>query len=124
MATITIDVPDEIARQFKIDPAALSALLREAMTAKRTKLQQVVLPNAPPIYREVLDFLATAPDAQQLANFKISDSAQQRLEDLLFKSREEELTVTEKTELELYLHLSHLLTRLKAHAHRTLAATN
>ena len=121
MTTITIEVPDEMAQQFKIDPAALPALLHEAMAAKREKLAQAVLPSAPPVYREVLDFLAVAPNAQQLANFKISDSAQQRLEDLLYKNREEELIATERTELELYLHLSHLITRLKAQAHRALA---
>ena len=122
MTTITIEVPDEMAQQFRIDPAALPALLREAMAAKRAKLAQATLPSAPPIYREVLDFLATAPNSHQLTGFKISALAQERLEDLLYKNREEELTAAEKTELELYLHLSHLITRLKAHAHSALSA--
>ena len=46
--------------------------------------------------------------------FKIFNSAQERLEDLLDKNREEELTQDERTELETYLQFSDLMTRLEA----------
>ena len=45
-----------------------------------------------PIHQEMTDFLATSPTLEQMIDFKISDAAQERLEDLLDKNREGELT--------------------------------
>jgi hypothetical protein len=73
-------------------------------------------PSAPPIYQEIIDLLTSNPTTDQLLAFKISDSAQDRLEELLRKNREEELTVEERAELNTYLRLSEHLTKLKARA--------
>lgn len=118
MTTITLEVPDELAAQFKIDPAHLPALLREAMAAKLAKLMPPAhnVESAAPVYQEVVDFLTSSPTVEQVIAFKISDSAQDRLEELLYRNREEELTQDERTELETYLQLSRLVTRLKARA--------
>jgi hypothetical protein len=118
MTTITLEVPDELAAHFKITPAALSALIREAVAAKVAKLSPQGGSNesAPPIYQEMIDLLTSGPTADQLLAFKISKSAQKRLEELLRKNREEELTAEERADLNTYLRLSEYLTKLKARA--------
>lgn len=118
MTTITLEVPDELAANFKIAPAALSALIREAVTAKASGLSQRGNGNgsAPPIYQEVIDLLTSGPTTDQLLAFKISAAAQERLEDLLYKNNEENLSAEERAELNTYLRLSEYLTKLKARA--------
>jgi hypothetical protein len=118
MTTITLEVPDELAAHFKIAPAALTALIREAVAAKVARLspQDDSDESAPPIYQEMIDLLTSGPTAAQLLAFKISDSAQERLEELLRKNREEELTAEERADLNTYLRLSEYLTKLKARA--------
>ena len=119
MTTITLEVPDELAAQFKIDPAYLPALIREAVADKLAKLLPYVnnVETGPPVYQEMVDFLISSQTLEQVIAFKISASAQERLEELLYKNREEELTQDERTELETYLQLSHLVTQLKVRAH-------
>jgi len=118
MTTITLEIPDELTTQFRIDPTALSALIREAVAAKSAKLVPPANGEhaAPPLYQEMIDFLASSPTTEQLVAFKISASAQERLEELLDKNREEGLRPEERAELDTYLHLSDLMTRLKARA--------
>jgi hypothetical protein len=118
MTTITLEVPDELAAHFKIAPAALPALIREAVAAKVARLSPQVDSDesAPPIYQEMIDLLTSGPTAAQLLAFRISDSAQERLEELLRKNREEELTAEERADLNTYLRLSEYLTKLKARA--------
>lgn len=119
MTTITLEVPDELAAHFKIAPAALSALIREAVAAKTSRLtpQNGSAGSVPPIYQEIIDLLTSGPSADQLLAFKISDLAQDRLEDLLYKNSEDDLTAEERAELSTYLRLSEYLTKLKARAH-------
>ena len=74
-------------------------------------------PSTPPIYQEIIDLLTSGPTTDQLLAFKISDLAQERLEELLRKNREEELTAEERVDLNTYFRLSEYLTKLKARAH-------
>jgi uncharacterized protein YnzC (UPF0291/DUF896 family) len=60
--------------------------------------------------------MTSGPTADQLIAFKISEAAQERLEELLHKNREEELTAEEKAELNTYLRLSQYVTKLKIRA--------
>ncbi len=118
MTTITIEIPDNLAAQFQIAPAALPALIREAVASKLARLSPQSTDSAPasPIYQEIIDLLTVGPTAEQILAFKISDSAQQRLEELLDKNREEEMTAEESAELKTYARLSEYLTKLKARA--------
>lgn len=72
------------------------------------------MPSALLICQEIINLLTSGPPADQLLAFKISDSAQERLEELLRKNREEELTAEERADLNTYLRLSEYLTKLKA----------
>jgi hypothetical protein len=115
--TISLEVPDELAGEYKITPEIVPALIKEALSAKIAKTS-VVNGDAParPVYSEVIDFLSSNPTTEQIVAFKISEAAQDRLEELLYKNREEELTAEEQAELDTYGHLNHLMIRLKARA--------
>jgi hypothetical protein len=118
MTTITLEVPDELAAQLKALPEPLPELIREAVAARIA--QQEPAPAGAgtdrPIYQELIDFLTSDPDAERAISFKVTAAAQERLEDLLDKNRNNTLTHGERGELDIYLHLSHLLTRMKARA--------
>ena len=96
MATITLEVPDELAAQFKIPPSHLPALIREAVEARASKPTKTPA-TSPSLYQEIVSFLTSDPALEQVAEFKISAPAQERLEELLDKNREEGLTPEEKT---------------------------
>ena len=73
------------------------------------------------VYQEMLDFLGSGPSARRIVDFKVSPSAQERLDSLLEKSREEGLTEAEETELDVYELVHHSMIRLKASARIALA---
>lgn len=119
MTTITLEVPDDLATQFKITPAALPALIREAVANKFARLSPQNGGNEEttvPTYQEIIDLLTAGPTAEQILAFKVSAQTQQRLEELLDKNREEGTTAEESAELKTYLRLSEYLTKLKARA--------
>lgn len=118
MTIITLEVPDELVAQFNIAPAALPALIRETLARKTFKLssQNGCQDSSIPIYQELIDLLTSGPTANQVLTFKISPSAQERLEDLIYKNGEDDLTAEERAELTTYLRLSEYLTKLKARA--------
>src|SRR5260370_5189398 len=117
MTTVTLEVPDDLARQFKIDPSRLPALIRYVLEARVTRqTTSTSAERTVPVYHEMLEFLTSGPTPEQLLDFRISSSTQERLEELLDRNREDNLTQNERTELETYLQFSHLLTRLKARA--------
>lgn len=115
--TISLEVPDELAGQYKITPEVVPLLIKEALSAKLAKTAVANgVASARPVYGEVIDFLSSNPTTEQIIAFKISEAAQDRLEELLYRNREEELTAEEQAELDTYGHLNHLLIRLKARA--------
>ena len=120
MTSITLNIADELAAQFSIDPAALPALIRETVAAKTAKVATQTNGNSnnAPLYQEVIEFLSSGPTTAQVLAFKISPAAQDRLEELLDRNREAELTEAERDELNTYLHFSEYLTRLKARVRR------
>ena len=118
MTTIALEVPDDLAAQLQRDPALLQALLREVVNAKSAQVVSLAVREAsvPPVYQEIMDFLATSPTPEALVACKISEAAQERLDDLLDKHREVVLTLDERVELETYRQLNHLVIRLQARA--------
>jgi hypothetical protein len=116
MTTITIEIPDDLAA--KIDLVTLPILLRELIEHKVVPLQagEESNPLSRPLYREITDFFAENPTPQQIMAFKVSAAAQERLENLLDKNREEALSPGERAELDTYLQLSEWMTILKARA--------
>ncbi len=116
MALITIDIPDEWVAQLHLDPVTCTAWLQDILAVSQPLPRQGDLPPATPLYRELLDLLAANPTPAQLIAFKISAEAQERLDDVLDQHREASLPPQLQAELETYLHLSHVVTRLKVQA--------
>ncbi len=65
---------------------------------------------------EVLDFLLSQPTPEQIINLRASEGAQLRLRYLLDGSRNNTLNDSERAELEAYIQLDNLVSRLKARA--------
>jgi hypothetical protein len=70
---------------------------------------------------EVLDFLLAQPTPEAVIALKASPAAQERLRYLLDGNRNNALQDAERAELEAYLQLDNLVSRLKARAQLKLA---
>jgi hypothetical protein len=68
------------------------------------------------IYDHLLGMLSDGFDPQKLLEFRLSESAQQRLEFLLDGNREGTLTDSDRAELDSYEKLEHVFRMLKAKA--------
>ncbi|HEY9652336.1 MAG TPA: hypothetical protein V6C95_16885 [Coleofasciculaceae cyanobacterium] len=121
MAELTIQVPDELAQRLEPLRSRLPELLLQLLetTNSSSAIQSNVAVNPqalPSVYLEILDFLIKRPTPSEIAGFKVSTAAQERLRTLLDKNREATLTSSETAELDIYEQLNHLLILLKARA--------
>lgn len=119
MAEITIQIPDELAHQLEPLREQIPQLLTQLLSNLEQDLS-VIQTREPQsshqVYDEVLDFLLSRPTAQEIIAFKASPEAQNRLQTLLLKNREDTLTENENTEFDAYEQLEHLMILLKARA--------
>lgn len=118
MATITVDIPDELMPQFSQVQDNLPQLLL-ALTGLTEEVGSHQSMGESAVLDEMLDFLTSAPTPQEIINYKVSTAVQQRLETLLDKNREALLNPREQAELISYQQLNHLFILLKARS-RTL----
>lgn len=72
---------------------------------------------------EILDFLLSQPTPEQVIALRASATAQDRLRYLLDGNRSQTLNDAERVELDAYLQLDNLVTRLKARARLKLAVS-
>lgn len=70
-------------------------------------------------YDEIADFLAKI-DPRQIIEFRPSEQAQLRVEDLLYRERNSNLSTEERSELDHYMTIEHLMRLAKAKAHKIL----
>jgi len=105
MTTITIEVPDELSKQLYQVRDRLPELLA-------LSLQQPPLPAR--VYRYILDFLASQPTPEQIAAFGPTPEMTERLETLLAREKGGDITPAEKTELDEYERIEHLVVMIKA----------
>jgi hypothetical protein len=125
MTLITLEVPDELAGRL----APLKNRLPQVLTLA---LDLLGFPNdspykariLSPVLSEIIGFLASGPTHEDIVAYKISPQAQARLEQLLYKNREDQLALPERAELDTYQQVNHLLILLKAHARARLASSN
>lgn len=68
------------------------------------------------VYEEVIDFIAAGTTPQNVIAFRPSEAAQVRVTDLLSREKEGALSPEEKSELDHYLQLEHLMRLAKARA--------
>ncbi len=67
-------------------------------------------------YEEVVDFIAAGTTPQNVIDFRPSEAAQERVTDLLSREKDGELSATEKSELDHYMQLEHLMRLAKGRA--------
>ncbi|MBD1834001.1 hypothetical protein H6F61_15225 [Cyanobacteria bacterium FACHB-472] len=78
--------------------------------------------KATKVYDEIIDFIAAGTTPQSVVNFRLSEAAQERLEDLVYKHKSGELTPDEKRELDHFLTLEHIMRLAKARAYKYIKA--
>jgi hypothetical protein len=105
MATVTIEVPDELSELVAQAGDRLPELLAQS-------LKEPTLPAH--VYRYVLDFLASRPSPEQVATFSPTPEMANRLRTLIGRESEGEITPTEKVELDEYERLEHLMVMIKS----------
>jgi hypothetical protein len=76
--------------------------------------------DTPTAYDEIIEFLAAGITPKALIEFQPSESAKERVGDLIFREKNTGLTIDEKAELDQYMTLEHLLRLAKARAHQHL----
>jgi len=74
-----------------------------------------------PAYLELVDLLAAGTTPEALIAFRPSEPVQRRVQDLVVRNEDGSLTPEEKTELEEFLQLQHILILAKAQARRRLS---
>jgi hypothetical protein len=67
-------------------------------------------------YEEIIDFIAAGTTPKGVISFRPSETAQERVADLLAREKEGELSPAEKSELDHYMQLEHLMRLAKARA--------
>lgn len=72
--------------------------------------------RTPKAYEEVIDFIAAGSSPRNVVAFRPSDGAKARVAELIGRERDGGLPVEEKSELEHYLQLEHLMRLAKARA--------
>ncbi len=105
MATVTIEVPDELSELVAQAGDRLPELLAQS-------LKEPTLPAH--VYRYVLDFLASRPTPDQVAAFGPTPEMIDRLRMLLERESKVEITLAEKAELDEYERLEHLMVMIKS----------
>jgi hypothetical protein len=71
-------------------------------------------------YEEVVDFIAAGSTPGKVIAFRPSEATQERVADLVNREKTESLSTEERSELEHYLQLEHLMRLAKARAKRHL----
>ena len=77
---------------------------------------------AAPGYIEMIDFIAAGATPQQVAQFRPSLEAQNRVAELVDREKQSGLLTEEKSELTYYIQLEHILRMAKARARLILAS--
>ncbi|MDX2244971.1 MAG: hypothetical protein NW224_30210 [Leptolyngbyaceae cyanobacterium bins.302] len=120
MAKITLEIPDHLAEQLAQRGENPSDWLQQRLPALlEENTQPSILPAH--VYRYILDFIASNPTPQQIADFRPTPDMQERLRSLLSRNKSGDLTPDEEAELDEYERIEHIVIMLKAGNLRSLA---
>lgn len=75
---------------------------------------------AHPAYSEFIDFIAAGTTPEQIIPFRPSPQAQERVDELIAKLRNDRLSPDEQSELDYFLQLEHILRVAKVRAEQIL----
>lgn len=71
--------------------------------------------------QEVIAFLLRSPSLREIADFRLSPEANDRIDALLEANHTNSMTDADRDEMERYLHFEHFIRMLKIQAHAQLA---
>jgi hypothetical protein len=112
MASITVSVPDDFASQVRAQeqqlPKILELGLRELNAAGQPGYDGAA---------DVLELLAALPAPAEILKFRPSPRLAARVSELIGKSRDGEMTESDREDWEKYEYLEHLVRMAKAAAH-------
>jgi hypothetical protein len=72
-------------------------------------------------YEEIAELIASGGGPQAVASFQASATTQERVSDLIAREKAGDLTVEERSELDQYLQLEHVMRLAKARANARLS---
>lgn len=73
-----------------------------------------------PSYLEIIDFIAAGTTPKSVIEYRPSEEARRRVETLIAREKEEKLSPDEKSELDHFMELEHIIRMAKARAHQIL----
>lgn len=111
---LTIEIPDEQARQLGMNREGLEKLMTQ------------LLPRIPNLtfVEEIIEFLGQGPQPEEIVAFHVSEKSQERVRALLDKNRAGNLTPEEEAEMDAMESLNHLFALIKARAWQHLSAAS
>ncbi|MEA5497000.1 hypothetical protein VB834_19335 [Limnoraphis robusta Tam1] len=77
--------------------------------------QPITIPQAS---EELIDFIASGATPQQIVSFQASEPIKERVRDLIEREKTTGLSTEEKSELNQFLQLEHLMRLIKARAYQ------
>ncbi|MEZ2240117.1 hypothetical protein [Microcoleus sp.] len=77
-----------------------------------------VATKIPQAYAEIVEFFAAGATPESILKFQLSEDAKEHIADLIYAHNNQDLTTDEKTELDNFLVIEHLLRLIKAVAHK------
>ena len=113
MVEMTMHVPDNLAPRLRRMNKWLATVLELSLAGFKTPAAQTV--------SELVDFLSQGPSPQQVADYRVSERSQQRLQRLLALNQSGLLAPEEQAELDELETFEHFVTLLKARAREELA---
>lgn len=69
-------------------------------------------------YNEIVDFIASGTTPRSVADFRASDSTRQRVAELIELEKTDSLSLEERSELDRFLELEHIMRLAKAKARK------
>ena len=76
--------------------------------------------TAVPSYLEIIDFIAAGTTPKSVAEYRPSEEAQRRVEALISREKDGDLSPDEKSELDHFMELEHIIRMAKARARQIL----
>jgi hypothetical protein len=116
---MTIEIPDELARQLEPERGRLADILRRGL--KRSGLPEEEVGGCA-MAEEVLTFLARGPGPEEIVAFRPSETSVEQIRELLDKNRRGVLSPQEEAEMDYIGTLNNLFSLIKAHARQRLRA--
>ncbi len=120
MTTITLEVLDSLASQLDPLRNRLPEILLQTIGAWSQNPSLSLSIKSFPVYEEMMDFLTSSSTPEQIVSHQPSPLLQERLEELLEKNREEELTEAEAAELNAFEQVNDVMNSLKLGVRRAL----